>query len=478
MELDSVHWKFENSYAELPDVFFTKIQPTPVQAPQVVLLNHELADDLGLNVEIESSTLAAILSGNVILPGALPLAQAYAGHQFGHFARLGDGRANLLGEIVTPRGARYDLQLKGSGPTPYSRRGDGRATLGSMLREYIISEAMHALGVPTTRSLAVVTTGEPVFRERPLPGAILTRVASSHLRVGTFEYAANLGDLAMLQQLADYTIDRHFPELASEAEPYLALLNAVIERQAQLIAQWMNIGFVHGVMNTDNVALTGETIDYGPCAFLNQYSPNKVFSSIDQNGRYAFGQQPAIAQWNLTRFAETLLPLLSATPESAIEKASDSLNGFGSAFNSHWLKGMQKKLGLLTSEPEDLTLVQTLFSWMNKVGADFTNTFHDLSQAQLPKTAIYQDADFTEWFNRWQMHQPSRPEMQSCNPVRIPRNHRVEEALSAAVDHDDYIPLKRLLTALKNPFDDAPEFAEYTLPPLASDSGYKTFCGT
>ena len=373
-------WHLEHTYASLPQLFHADVTPTAVQAPDVVVLNSPLAMSLGLDAEaLGDDRGAAFFSGNQLPPGARPLAQAYAGHQFGHFTTLGDGRAILLGEQVTPGGLRFDVQLKGAGRTPYSRRGDGRAALGPMLREHIISEAMHALGIPTSRSLAVVTTGEPVHRERILAGAVLTRVAASHIRVGTFEWAAAHRDDAALAALADYTRRRHFPHIAESAQPHLALLDAIVEAQASLIARWQLVGFVHGVMNTDNMAVSGETIDYGPCAFLDTYDPNTVFSSIDHHGRYAFGNQPAIAQWNLTRLAEAMLPLLDQNQEAAIELATASLGRFERHFESCWLAGMRAKLGLFTEEADDEALVNALLQWMLRARADFTNTFRRLS---------------------------------------------------------------------------------------------------
>jgi uncharacterized protein YdiU (UPF0061 family) len=419
--------------------------------------------------------------------GADPIAQAYAGHQFGHFTMLGDGRAILLGEQLTPDGKRFDIQLKGSGRTPYSRRGDGRAALAPMLREFIVSEAMHALEIPTTRSLAVAATGEEVFRDTVLAGAVLTRVAASHIRVGTFQYLAGLGDAAGLRLLADYTLQRHFPRLAGTEAPYLALLEAAIERQASLVARWMLVGFVHGVMNTDNMALGGETIDYGPCAFMDAYDPATVFSSIDAGGRYAYGNQPAAAQWNLARFAETLLPLLHPDPQAALRLAGERIGRFPERYGSLWLAGMRAKLGLLTEEPEDRALVEELLSWMHRRQADYTNTFRELAgDTPLAGADVAPDAALAEWRRRWQARlarQPIAPEearrrMRAANPVVIPRNHRVEEALAAAVERHDLSVMQRLLAALSSPFDDRPETSGYRSPPPPSPTPYRTFCGT
>jgi uncharacterized protein YdiU (UPF0061 family) len=475
----TANWKFDNTYTRLPEKFFARVDPTAVRAPKMAVFNRELATSLGLDADLlASESGAALLSGNAIPQGAEPIAQAYAGHQFGHFTMLGDGRALLLGEHVSPNGERVDIQLKGSGPTPFSRRGDGRAALGPMLREYIISEAMFALKIPTTRSLAVVTTGEPVFRETSLPGAILTRVASSHIRVGTFEYAAALGDPDALKALAEYTLARHYPKLQSKAEPYLEFLKAVIDRQASLIAQWMHVGFIHGVMNTDNMALSGESIDYGPCAFMNGFSEATVFSSIDRNGRYAYGNQPEIAVWNLTRFAETLLPLLSSDINHALEKARAAIATFADSFKHHWTTGIRAKLGLGSEAPDEFSLVEKLFALMERHQADYTTTFRALSSDPLPDSRLFRDADFKDWYNQWQSKRPSLEEMRLQNPAVIPRNHRVEEALSAAVEREDYSIFHRLLTALKNPFEVSPENAEFLAPPPSEDPNVRTYCGT
>ncbi len=457
------------------------VEPTPVQEPRIVALNHRLAEALGLNPALIGN--AALFAGNELPPGAQPVAQAYAGHQYGHFTMLGDGRAILLGEQISPNGGRFDIQLKGAGVTPFSRRGDGRAALGPMLREYIFSEAMHALGIPTTRSLAVAATGEPVFREETLPGAILARVAASHIRVGTFEYAAARGDLGVLRTLAEYTIRRHYPELttSAEANPFPAFLDAAIDRQAALIARWQCVGFVHGVMNTDNMALSGETIDYGPCAFMDAYDPATVFSSIDRHGRYAYGQQPFIAQWNLARLAESLLPLLHDDEENAVALANDAITRFGDRFERHWLSGMRAKLGLFTEEDDDASLIQSLLTWMNGAKVDFTNTFRDLSGAS-PRS-LPADPDLREWHQRWQSRVARQPQsarevteqMQRHNPAFIPRNHRVEEALAAA-QQGDLRAMERLLEILAAPFDHTRSHPEYSQP--SHDPAYRTFCGT
>jgi uncharacterized protein YdiU (UPF0061 family) len=509
-------WNLDNSYARLPKLFFTGIKPTPVSLPKLVIFNSSLAASLGLNaLALQSDEGVAVFAGNRIPEGALPLAQAYAGHQFGHFTMLGDGRAILLGEQITPLGERFDIQLKGSGQTPYSRRGDGRATLGPMLREYIISEAMYALGIPTTRSLAVVTTGEIVTREAQLPGAILTRVATSHLRVGTFQYAAQWGTVEELRILADYTLKRHFPEIEFDGNQYLSLLQEVIRRQSQLIAKWQLVGFIHGVMNTDNMTISGETIDYGPCAFMDTYDPKTVFSSIDLHGRYAYGNQPQIAAWNLTRFAETLLPLINVNQEKAINLAQEALSDFAKLYRFNWLAGMRAKLGIFNEEPEDENLIQSLLNLMEKYGEDLTNTFRALTfdteltrlkssmdstniqrEPDLPSnevslnkpedTVLFGTAEFTKWYELWQARLgrqqqskvSSQQLMRDNNPAIIPRNHRVEEALKAAVEQGDYSIMGRLLDVLSNPYAHSPEQDEYSTLPAPSTCPYRTFCGT
>ena len=480
-------WKFDNSYTRLPESFYVRMDPVPVRAPQLVVFNTALAQFLGLNPDVLSGDEGtAVFSGNRIPEGAEPLAQAYAGHQFGSFTMLGDGRAILLGEQMTPKGERFDIQFKGSGRTPFSRRGDGRAALGPMLREYIISEALHALGIPTTRSLAVVTTGEKVFREPPLQGAILTRTAASHIRVGTFQYAAARDKSNEIQTLADYTIRRHFPDLAADGNPYLDLLGAVMERQASLVARWLLVGFIHGVMNTDNMSLCGETIDYGPCAFMDAYDPGTVFSSIDHSGRYAYGRQPQIAQWNLARFAETLLPLIHEDEQKAISAANEVISEFSNSFRHYWLAGMRAKLGLLNQEADDGTLVKDLLECMYRHGADFTNTFRDLSSGTLPEASVFQVPDFKQWFERWQARLERQPDsrkasrriMETHNPAIIPRNHRVEEALEAAVERADFTVMEKLLGFLSHPYQAPPEQDGYHLPPPPSALPYQTFCGT
>lgn len=480
-------WKLDNSYARLPELFFTKTQPTPVRSPKMIVFNDKLAADLGLKEpELQNEEGAAVFAGNQIPEGTVTIAQAYAGHQFGHFTMLGDGRAVLLGEQITPSGERFDVQLKGSGRTPYSRGGDGRAALGPMLREHIISEAMYALGIPTTRSLAVVTTGEPVIRETLLPGAILTRIAASHIRVGTFEYAAKWGDIEQLKALADYTIERHYPEVKSAENPYLSFLREVIKRQAALIAKWMLVGFIHGVMNTDNMTISGETIDYGPCAFIDTYDPSTVFSSIDTRGRYAYGNQPNIAPWNLARFAETLLPLLHNDQDQAVKIAQEAIEGFTELYHSNWLTGMRSKLGISNQEPEDEDLIVDLLSLMHKHQVDYTNTFRALTMGKYDDATLFGTSEFTQWQQRWQARLSRQEEsqnsvlqlMRNSNPAAIPRNHRVEEALKAATEQSDYSVMERLLNALSNPYAYSPEQDEYAAFPEPSSCRYRTFCGT
>ncbi|HHT51534.1 MAG TPA: YdiU family protein [Eubacteriaceae bacterium] len=482
-------WNFDNSFASLPKVFYSKTKPTPVPTPKLVILNKSLAKNLGLDIEgLESAEGVEILVGNKIIKGALPLAQAYAGHQFGHFTMLGDGRAILLGEHITPKGDRLDIQLKGAGKTPYSRSGDGRAALGPMLREYIISEAMNGLKIPTTRSLAVLLTGKEVWRETKLPGAILVRVATSHLRVGTFEYISNWGSEEDLKILADYTIKRHFPNINLANNPYLELLNAVIKSQAQLIAKWQLVGFIHGVMNTDNMAISGETIDYGPCAFMDTYDPKTVFSSIDLSGRYSYKNQPAIGKWNLMRFAHTLIPLIDKNQDRSIGIIQDAISNFTDIFQSYWLDGMRAKLGIFNKEKKDESIVKRLLELMEKNRADFTITFRDLSQNKVSshENDLYSTREFIQWYKSWQERLARQSEttesslqlMKNNNPSIIPRNHRVEEALDAAVDNGDFYVMNDLLNALANPYEYSNYQEKYSNPPPCTDKPYMTFCGT
>jgi serine/tyrosine/threonine adenylyltransferase len=484
-------WRLEHRYAALPASLYRELPPTPVAAPRLVVLNTPLAVDLGLDpAALATPEGVAWLAGNALPPGARPLAQAYAGHQYAHFTLLGDGRALLLGEQRPPAGDPRDIQLKGAGPTPYSRRGDGRAALGPMLREYLIGEAMHALGIPTTRALAVVATGEEVWREVPLPGAVLTRVAASHVRVGTYQYAAARRDETALRALVDHTLRRHYPARADAPHPALALLRGAIERQAALIARWLHVGFVHGVMNTDNMALSGETIDYGPCAFLDAYEPDRSFSSIDRHGRYAYARQPAIALWNLTRLAETLLPLLDPIEARAIELAQETLATFEPLHRAAYLDGLRAKLGLVRADAGDEALGAELLAWMARTRADFTNTFADLAAPdaeETPPATLAGDEEFTAWRARWRARCASETtapaerlaRRRAACPAIIPRNHRVEEALAAA-GADDLAPLQALLANVTRPFDhDHPSSAPFREPPSAIDAEhYCTFCGT
>jgi serine/tyrosine/threonine adenylyltransferase len=479
-------WKMDNSYSRLPNIFYSLQTPTPVKAPEVVIFNESLAEELGLNSEaLQGDEGAAIFGGNEIPQGGTPLSQAYAGHQFGHFTMLGDGRAVLLGEQITPDGDRFDIQLKGSGRTPYSRGGDGRAGLGPMLREFIISEAMTGLGIPTTRSLAVTVTGEEIIRETMQTGAVLTRVAASHLRVGTFQFAANWGKTEDLRELADYAIKRHYPELEGEGNRYLLFLKKVIKKQAALIAKWQHVGFIHGVMNTDNMTISGETIDYGPCAFMDTYDPATVFSSIDREGRYAYGNQPYIGGWNLSRFAEALLPLLHEDEDEAVKLAEEALSEYPGAFETEFLSGMRRKLGLFNEEKEDKELISELLNLMNKSEADFTNTFKALTFGKLEGSEFFKATEFTKWHEKWQERLGRQEEskedvhelMRNNNPAVIPRNHRVEEALNAAVKGDMSVMLK-LLEILANPYEHSPEQAEFCQPAPPTAKPYRTFCGT
>ncbi len=479
---------FERSYQNLPAIFYRSQAPEQVKNPTLTIFNDGLARQLGLDTSALKNQAAQYLSGNMLFSGSMPIAQAYAGHQFGHFNILGDGRALLLGEHMTPDKQLVDIQLKGSGRTPYSRSGDGRAALGPMLREYIFSEAMHALGIPTTRSLAVVASGELVYRDEMQAGAILTRVASSHLRVGTFQFATFTRDQGNLQALADYAINRHFPDLADADNPYLAMLAKVIDLQAALVAKWMQVGFIHGVMNTDNMSICGESIDYGPCAFMNSYHPATAFSSIDTNGRYAYGNQANIAHWNLVRLAESLLSLIHANQDKAIELVQGHLETFPDKFLAYWLSGMRKKLGIFNQESEDLALVEDLLMYMQRNKADFTNTFRLLAEDDGIKTsALYQDAGFQAWLKNWQARltrqsesiEASRQLMQMSNPKIIPRNHWVEDALSAAVNDNDMSLFHSLLSAVQHPYEHNDSHARFMqAPDLSFDLQYKTYCGT
>jgi uncharacterized protein YdiU (UPF0061 family) len=489
-----IRFGFEHSYAALPPGFHARVEPTPVKSPALVAWNRELAEELRLDPQLPPEDAAAIFSGNRLPEDALPLSMAYAGHQFGGFVpRLGDGRAILLGEIRDRQGVLRDVQLKGSGLTPFSREADGRAALGPMLREYVISEAMHWLGIPTTRSLAVVTTGEQVYRENVEPGAVLTRVATSHIRVGTFQYFAARGDEEALRTLRDYVIARHYPAARDAAVPALAVLNSVAERQASLIARWMHVGFIHGVMNTDNMAISGETIDYGPCAFMDNYHPGRKFSSIDYNGRYSFANQPIIAQWNLARLAETLIPFIHTDGEKAVEIATEAVRAFMPRFDEVFLGGMRQKLGFASSEEGDVDLIKRLLEAMQEADADFTLTFRRLATAaegaesETGLRELFANAPvIDDWLGAWRQRLARDPQpvmervrrMRAVSPAFIPRNHRVEAALKAASRDGDFSLFHRLLEVVKRPYDEQPEAAEYAQPPEPEERVQKTFCGT
>jgi uncharacterized protein YdiU (UPF0061 family) len=494
----SVRFGFKNTYARLPEHFYARLDPTPVVAPRLVKVNRELARNLRLDPDaLASAPGVEILAGNRVAEGAEPLALAYAGHQFGYFVpQLGDGRANLLGEVVARDGVHYDIQLKGSGRTPFSRGGDGRAALGPVLREYIVSEAMAALGVPTTRALAAVTTGERVLRDQALPGAVLTRVAASHLRVGTFQYFAARGDTEGTRMLADYAIARHYPEAAHAKHPYRALLDGVIARQAQLIAQWMLLGFIHGVMNTDNTSISGETIDYGPCAFMEGFAPSKVFSSIDHGGRYAYGNQPRAALWNLARLAEALLPVLvqeAGSEEAAAAVANEALTAFEPQFEVARSAGLRRKLGLFTEHDGDAALAQELLERMAANRADFTLTFRRLCDAAAGtegdagvRTLFADPGAYDGWAAGWRGRlekesadgQARAAVMRRVNPLFIPRNHHVEAALDAASKRQDFQPFEDLLEVVSRPFEDRPGLERYAVPARPEECVLQTFCGT
>ena len=480
----TIGWHFDNTYSKLSDTFKEKVKPTPVHSPELVVLNDRLAKDLILDFsKVEKKDLSQIFSGNTLPEGSSTLAQAYAGHQFGHFTMLGDGRAVLLGEHLVNNTNRFDVQFKGSGRTSFSRSGDGRAVLGPMLREYIISEAIHSLKIPTTRSLAVVKTGEKIVRENLLPGAILTRVASSHIRVGTFQYIAAKQNINDLNTLVDYTINRHYPEIKSSKNKALDLLNLVMERQCKLVVNWMRVGFIHGVMNTDNMAISGETIDYGPCAFMDNYNPKTVFSSIDKFGRYSFSNQPPITKWNLSRFAECLIPLIDNNEDKAIQLATEAIDNFQNIYEEKWLNMMRDKLGLFGKTKDDKKLIDDLLTWMEKNKADYTNTFCYLMNISIGNSSLYDDKEFINWSNNWKnrifINNISKDKsielMKKTNPIIIPRNHKVEEALKAANENDLEV-MNRLLSNLDNPYSEQKDIEDYQLP--SNNEGYQTFCGT
>ena len=485
-------FNFDNSFARSLEGFFKPCQPEPATAPTLLLFNHALAKELGLDpVALDSEAGLAIFSGNATPEGSEPLAQAYAGHQFGGFSpQLGDGRALLLGEVIDTQQRRRDIQLKGSGRTPFSRGGDGLAAIGPVLREYLIGEAMHALGVPTTRALAAVATGKHVYRENALPGAILTRIAASHIRVGTFQYAGARGDILKVRELADYAIQRHYPDASDAENPYLAFFAAVADAQAALVARWMNIGFIHGVMNTDNMTISGETIDYGPCAFMDKYAASTVFSSIDQYGRYAYANQPEILTWNLARLAETLIPHVDTKKERAIELLTETIECIQPLYESYWLSGMRSKIGLTTEDILDQELINDLLKLMEEGQADFTLVFRRLSQSlQGYSDAVrnlFKEPDaFNAWVVRWQKRleqedivaETRAQAMDRVNPIYIPRNHKVEESLAAAVNQD-MTPFTKLLEVVIQPFDEVAGNEAYTEPAPTTNRRYQTFCGT
>ncbi len=480
----TIGWHFDNTYSKLSKTFREEIKPTPVHDPNLVILNEELAKNLNLDFsKVDNKDLAKLFSGNVLPNDTNTIAQAYAGHQFGHFTMLGDGRAVLLGEHLVNNTKRFDIQFKGSGRTSFSRSGDGRAVLGPMLREYIISEAIHALNIPTTRSLAVVSTGEKVVRENLLPGAILTRVASSHIRVGTFQYIAAKQNIDDLTTLVDYTVERHYPEIQSSKNKALDLLNLVMEKQCQLVINWMRVGFIHGVMNTDNMTLSGETIDYGPCAFMDHYDPKTVFSSIDKFGRYSFSNQPPITKWNLARLAECLIPLIDKNEDQAIKIATEIIDNFQNIYEIKWLNMMRDKLGLFGEDKDDLELINNLLNWMQSNQADYTNTFCYLMNIGSIQDQIYKDKDFIDWSKNWEKRilinggskENSLELMKKNNPIVIPRNHKVEEALEAA-NNNDLKPMNNLLSILKKPFMKQSNIENFQTP--SNNKNYQTFCGT
>jgi uncharacterized protein YdiU (UPF0061 family) len=481
----TIGWHFNNTYSKLSDTFREEIKPIPVNNPELVLLNENLASELNLDFsKIDKKELSKIFSGNSLPNGSNSIAQAYAGHQFGHFTMLGDGRAVLIGEHKTKSNKRYDIQFKGSGKTAFSRNGDGRAALGPMLREYIMSEAMNALKIPTTRSLAVVKTGEDIQREDILQGAVLTRVASSHIRVGTFQYIAARQKKDELKTLLDYTIDRHYPGIKNSNNQALDLLNLLIEKQCDLVVNWMRVGFIHGVMNTDNMTVSGETIDYGPCAFMDNYDPKTVFSSIDQTGRYAYCNQPVITKWNLARFAECLIPLVDKDQDKAVKIATETINSFEKKYEEKWMNMMRDKLGLFGLDDKDKFLILDLLTLMHKKKADYTNTFCHLMNLAPREDELFNDNDFNNWKKRWEERLSKNnvsPKkclelMKNSNPLIIPRNHKVEKALEAA-EKNDLKPFNHLIEILKDPYTQKEDILDYQIP-SSSDKKYQTFCGT
>ena len=481
----TIGWCFDNTYYKLPDSFKENINPIPVKNPELIILNKNLADELNLDFsKLDNKEISKQLSGNSLPKGSNSIAQAYAGHQFGHFTMLGDGRAVLIGEHLSKKKDRYDIQFKGSGKTAFSRNGDGRAALGPMLREYVISEAMNGLGIPTTRSLAVVKTGEDVIRETSQPGAILTRIASSHIRVGTFQYIAARQKKDEIEVLLNYVIDRHYPDIKNSKNKATELLSNVLEKQINLVVNWMRVGFIHGVMNTDNMSISGETIDYGPCAFMDTYDPKTVFSSIDQMGRYAYFNQPVITKWNLSRFAECLIPLIDKNQEKAIQLATEIINSFEKKYEEKWLNMMRDKLGLFGMDEKDKFLILDLLTWMHQKKIDYTNTFCHLMNENIKEDKDYEDEDFKNWKKRWNERLKTNnntPEkslklMRSANPIVIPRNHKVEEALEAA-EKNNFKPITRLVEILKDPYSQQKNIINYQIP-SNSEKKYQTFCGT
>ena len=484
--IDKIGWHFDNTYSRLPKVMSSQLNPIPVKNPKLTIFNHGFSKELGLDFSsLNNNQIASIFSGNLLPKESKCIAQAYAGHQFGYFTMLGDGRAILIGEHLSKNNKRFDIQFKGSGKTPYSRNGDGRAALGPMLREYIVSEAMHSLGIPTTRSLAVVKTGENVIRETPLPGAILTRVAASHIRVGTFQYVTATEDEKNLKTLFDYTIDRHYPKIKDSKTPAIDLLKIVMEKQIKLVVDWMRVGFIHGVMNTDNMAISGETIDYGPCAFMDAYDPETVFSSIDHNGRYAYFNQPGITKWNLARFAETLLPLIDKNKDKAIKIVTEIINNFGEIYKKNWLEMMKKKLGLIGEKDNNEKLINDLLSLLHEQKADYTNTFCSLMNEDVQNDKIFNNKEFIDWHQKWKeclaknnnSTEESLKLMRSVNPIVIPRNHKVEEVLEAA-NKDDLNPFHDFLKVLAKPYENQSKTNNYQSPAPPSEKKYQTFCGT
>ena len=481
---NNINWNFDNTYSRLPDPFREKINPVKVKNPELVMLNKSLAEDLNLDFSgLDQAKLSALFSGNELPNDSRSIAQAYAGHQFGHFTMLGDGRAVLIGEHISKSNHRYDIQFKGSGKTAFSRNGDGRAALGPMLREYIISESMHFLNIPTTRSLAVAKTGEKVIRETQLEGAILTRVASSHIRVGTFQYIAARNKKGELETLFEYVIKRHYPGIESSKKQALDLLNVVLNKQIELVVNWMRVGFIHGVMNTDNMSIAGETIDYGPCAFMDIYDPKTVFSSIDKLGRYAYCNQPIITKWNLSRFAECLIPLIDGDQDKAIKLATEVIDTFEKKYEEKWLGMMRSKIGLADEDEKDKFLILDLLTWMHQNKVDYTNTFCHLMNFQTQNDIVYENNEFSDWKKRWQerLSQNSSSEkyinlMRSVNPIVIPRNHIVEDALKKA-NQGNFEPINNFLKILSSPYTDQKHITEYQIP-SQSDENYQTFCGT